>query len=250
VIPAHFLITGMNGTVAPALADELRARGSTVMAWDRAAVSPDDDLAVERHIRATAPTALVHCGMGDPRWAEHLADCCGRLGVGFLYTSSVSVFGPHQTGPHGVDVVPEPCDDYGRYKLECERRVLAANPGACVVRLGWQIALRTGGNQMVEHFMRRQSEQGHIEVSTAWFQACSFLEDTARVLADLVARPSRGLHHLDGNPGWDMHRIVLALNQAMHAGWSVRPTEDLRMNNLMRDDRLPSSSIERRLREG
>jgi hypothetical protein len=70
------------------------------------------------------------------------------------------------------------------------------------------------------------------------------------MLADLVARPSCGLHHLDGNPGWDMHRILLALNQSMDAGWNVRPTEDLRMNNLMRDDRLPSISIERRLREG
>jgi hypothetical protein len=36
----------------------------------------------------------------------------------------------------------------------------------------------------------------------------------------------------------------------MDAGWNVRPTEDLRMNNLMRDGRLPSSSIERRLGEG
>ena len=250
MIPARLLITGMNGTVAPALADELRARGGTVVAWDRAAVSPDDDLAVERHIRAIAPTALVHCGMGDPRWAEHLAACCGQMGVGFLFTSSVSVFGPHQTGPHDVGAVPEPCDDYGRYKLECERRVLAANPEACVVRLGWQIALRSGGNQMVDHFMRRQREQGRIEVSNAWFQACSFLDDTARVLADLVARPSCGLHHLDGNPGWNMHRIVRALNRAMGGTWDVRPTEDPRMNNFMRDDRLKTGSIADRLHGG
>jgi len=247
---ARFLITGMSGTVAPPLAAELRARGGTVLAWDRTAVSPDDDLAVERHIRESAPTALVHCGMGDPRWAGHLAACCGRMGVGFLFTSSVSVFGAHQSGPHGVDAVPEPHDDYGRYKLECERRVLAADPTACVVRLGWQIALRPGGNQMVEHYMRRQGEQGHVGVSTAWFQACSFLEDTARVLADLLERPSSGLHHLDGNPGWDMHRIVSALNRVMGEGWDVRATEDLRMNNLMRDDRLPSSSIEGRLPAG
>ena len=234
----------MNGTVAPALAGELRTRGGTVLAWDRRVVPPDDDQAVDRHVRETAPTALAHCGTGDPRWAEHLAGCCGRMGVGFLFTSSVSVFGPHQPGPHGVDALPQPHDDYGRYKLECERRVLSANPKACVVRLGWQIALRPGGNQMAEHFMRRHAEQGFVEASTRWFQACSFVEDTARVLADLLERPSAGIHHLDGNPGWDMHRIVQALNREMGGTWDVRPTQDLCLNNLMRDDRLRTISIE------
>jgi dTDP-4-dehydrorhamnose reductase len=247
---ARFLVTGMNGTVAPALAGELRARGGTILPWDRREVPPEDDGAVERHVRETAPRALVHCGMGDPRWAECMAACCGRMGVAFLFTSSVSVFGPHQAGPHGVDSVPEPRDGYGSYKLECERRVLAANPAARIVRLGWQISLRPGGNQMVEHFVRRQAEQGHVEASTAWFQACSFLEDTARVLADLLGGSSCGLHHLDGNPGWDMHRLVRALNRAMGGAWDVRPTGDPRMNNLMRDDRMPSSSIEGRLRDG
>ncbi len=237
----------MNGTVAPALADELRVRGGEVLAWDRAAVPPDDDRAVERHVLDSAPTALVHCGMGDPRWAGRLAACCGRLDIPFLFTSSVSVFGPHQAGPHDVDAEPEPGDDYGRYKLECERRVLEANSAARVVRLGWQIALRPGGNQMVEHFMRKQAEHGQVAVSTGWFQACSFLEDTARALADVLDMPSGGIHHLDGNPGWDMHRIVRALSQAMGGVWDVRPTEDLRLNNLMQDARMPSISIETRL---
>ncbi|MBU3682468.1 MAG: sugar nucleotide-binding protein, partial [Phycisphaerales bacterium] len=70
---ARVLITGMNGTVAPALASELRTRGGTVLAWDRRVVPPEDEHAVDRHVRESAPTALVHCGMGDPRWAEHLA---------------------------------------------------------------------------------------------------------------------------------------------------------------------------------
>lgn len=240
----------MNGTVAPALAAELRARGGEVLAWDRQAVPPDDHRAVERHVRESAATALVHCGMGEPRWAGHLAACCRSMGVAFLYTSSVSVFGSHQVGPHGVDAVPEPRDDYGRYKLDCERRVLADNADARIVRLGWQIAFRSGGNQMVEHFMRRQAEHGHVEASVGWFQACSFLEDTARALVDLLERPSPGVHHLDGNPGWDMHRIVRALSRAMGCAWDVRPTGDLRLNNLMRDARVPSTSIEARLADG
>lgn len=247
--PPRTLVTGMGGTVAPVLAAELRGRGGAVVAWDRSAVPPEDRRAVEEHVRGSGASALVHCGMGDPAWAEHMAACCRRMGIAFLYTSSVSVFGPRQSGPHRVDAVPEPQDDYGRYKLECERRVLAAHPGAHVVRLGWQIALRPGGNQMVEHFRREHAEHGHVDASTRWFQACSFVEDSARVLADVLDDPPPGVHHLDGNPGWSMHRLVCALDRAMGGAWDVRPTEDVRLNNLLLDGRLPSVSIESRLHE-
>lgn len=245
--PSRILLTGMSGTVAPVLAAELRARGHEPLAWDRSAVPPADERAVEDFIRRSGVAALVHCGMGDPRWAEHMAECCDRLDVAFLYTGSVSVYGPHQVGPFGVERRPEPTDDYGRYKLECERRVLAVHADAKVVRLGWQIALRSGGNQMVEHFMRRQAESGQVRASTCWFQACSFLDDTARVLADVLERFPSGLYHLDGNPGWSMHQVVHALNGAMGGHWNVQPCEDPRLNNMVRDARLPSVSIEPRL---
>ncbi len=245
----RILITGMNGTVAPALAAEIRARGGQVIAWDRSAVPPNDDSAVEEHIRSCEVSALLHCAMGDPHWAGHLAACCRRMGMAFLYTGSVSVFGPHQAGPHHVDAVPEPHDEYGRYKLECERRVFAAFPDAHVIRLGWQIALRPGGNQMVDYLIRRQAEHGAVGASTCWFPACSFLDDTARALADALEGVPAGLYHLDGNPGWSMHRIACALNRAMGSPWRVRTTEDLRMNTMVRDERMPNVSIAARLPE-
>ena len=241
------LLTGVGGTVAPILAAELRSRGGETLAWDRSAVDPEDSRAVDDFIRRSGASALVHCGMGSPLWAERMAARCAALGIPFLYTSSVSVFGSHQVGPFDPDAVPEPTDDYGRYKLECEQRVRAAHAEAAVVRLGWQIALRTGGNQMVDHLARQHAERGSIDASTRWYQACSFLDDTARVLADLLERGAAGLYHFDGNPGWSFHRIVDALNATMDAKWRVRPTEDIKVHNLMRDGRLPTASIETRL---
>jgi dTDP-4-dehydrorhamnose reductase len=247
VTKVRTLLTGMGGTVAPILAAELRSRGGETLAWDRSAVDPEDSRAVDDFIRRTGATALVHCGMGSPLWAERMAARCAALGIPFLYTSSVSVFGAHQVGPFDVDAVPEPTDDYGRYKLECEQRVRAACAGAVIVRLGWQIALRTGGNQMVDHLARQHAAQGSIDASTRWYRACSFLEDTALVLADLLEGRATGLYHLDGNPGWSFHQIVEALNATMDAKWRVRPTEDVTVCNLMRDGRLPTASIENRL---
>jgi dTDP-4-dehydrorhamnose reductase len=240
------LLTGMNGTVAPAVAEELRARGDEVLAWDRGAVSPNDRGAIERFIRETKPSALVHCAMGSPRWAEDMARVCAEEGITFFYVSSASVYGTQQQGPFTINDAPEPSDDYGRYKLECEQRVCAVNAEARIVRIGWQIALRPGGNHMVEHLIRRQAEDRHIAASTEWFPACSFLDDTARGLADVLAL-SQGLFLLDGNPGWNFWQITCALNQAMGVGWDVRETEDFVWNNRMIDSKLPSVSLKMRL---
>lgn len=88
---ARVIVTGMNGAVGPAVASELRARGGEVLAWDRAAVPPDDHDATEEFIRGSGASALVHCAMGDPRWAERMAACSAALGIAFLHTGSASI---------------------------------------------------------------------------------------------------------------------------------------------------------------
>lgn len=240
------LLTGMHGTVAPAVAEEVRTRGAEVVAWDRGTVSPDDRGAVERFIREVKPAALIHCAMGSPQWAEDMARTCAEEGIAFLYISSASVYGTQQNGPFAVDDVAEPSDDYGRYKLECEQRVRAVNVEARVVRIGWQIALRPGGNNMVEHLIRRQAEEGHIAASTEWFPACSFLDDTACGLLEALGHPP-GLYLIDGNPGWSFAEVVQALNKAMGGPWKVRPSQNFRWNNRMMDSRLGQDSILARL---
>ena len=240
------LLTGMNGTVAPAIAEELRARGNEVVAWDRGAVSPDDRGAVERFIREVKPTALIHCAVGSPQWAEDMARVCAEEGIVFLYVSSASVYGTQQQGPFTVDDMPEPSDDYGRYKLECEQRVRTANADARIVRIGWQIALRPGGNNMVAYLIARQTEHGHIAASTEWFPACSFLDDTARAVVDALDLPP-GLYLLDGNPGRSFAQIAQGLNAAMGSHWDVRACDDFRWNNCIIDSKLTTGSIAQRL---
>lgn len=244
------LLTGMNGTVAPAIAEELRGRGCELAAWDRGAVSPDDREAVARFIRETKPSALVHCAMGSPQWAEDMARVCAKEGSKFLYVSSASVYGTQQQGPFTVDDKPEPCDDYGHYKLECEQRVCAVNEEVIVVRIGWQIALRRGGNNMVEHLAQKQAEHGHVAASTEWFPACSFLEDSARGLAGALDQAAPGLYLLDGNPGWSFWQIAAALNRAMGENWEIRPTRDFQWNNRLIDNWLSVVSIGSRLPQG
>jgi dTDP-4-dehydrorhamnose reductase len=230
------IVTGLNGTVAPALAHALRERGYEVAGWDRSAVPADDPETGRRFIREVRPGAFFHVATGPPEWAEAVARACAEEGVPFLFTSSVSVFSDAQQGPFEVEAIPEPSDDYGRYKLDCERRVRAAHPEAVVARLGWQIGAEPGGNHMVDHLHRKHRKEGAIAASTRWRPACSFLPDTAIALAALLEAPP-GLYHLDGNPGLSFFEIATGLNALLGDPWRVDPAEEPDRDGRMLDPR-------------
>ncbi|MEL6615032.1 MAG: NAD-dependent epimerase/dehydratase family protein, partial [Bacteroidota bacterium] len=86
------LITGLNGTVAPALADALRASGAEIIRWDRSVDPPDSPEAVAATVQRVAPDWVCHLATGPEAWAGWIADACQASGARVLLTSSVSVF--------------------------------------------------------------------------------------------------------------------------------------------------------------
>jgi dTDP-4-dehydrorhamnose reductase len=241
--PMKAIVTGMNGTVAPVLARTLTEAGHTVVPWNRALVPTDNLQAAHDFIRQERPDWFFHIATGSPDWAARVAQACAAHGVRLLFTSSVSVFSATQSGPLNVNIVPQPGDEYGRYKLECEQRVQAHHPEVLVVRLGWQIGLTPGSNHMVDHLHRTHQSAGQIEASTEWFQACSFLDDTAAALAHLMTSGVPGVYHLDGNPGLSFFEVVTGLKHLLGAAWQVVPGGQPVQNNLLLDDRVPVRSI-------
>lgn len=241
------ILTGLSGTVAPAVASALRARGAEVIAWNRAEVPIDDPAAMRALFERAGPDGFFHIATGPPAWAEAVAGLCHERGVRFLFTSSVSVFSGHGTGPHRVSDPPAAADDYGRYKIECERRVRAANPEAIIARLGWQIGDAPGSNTMTDFLERTQRERGRVEASTAWWPSCSFLDDTAEALAGLMAGPTAGLWHVNGNADLTFFEIATALS-ARHGGrWTVVPGETPARDDRMIDERVRVRPVRLRL---
>lgn len=236
----------MRGTVAPVLAHALSHSGCAIVPWDRAVHPVDHPEAVRFFIRGEQPALFCHLAVGPPAWAEWAARACAEVDIPFLYVSSVSVYSSAQAGPFTIADEPFPDDDYGRYKLECERRVQAAHPRAHLVRIGWQIGNAPGGNQMVDYLDRTFRAHGRIDASVRWFPACSFLDDTAASLVHVVRALPPGLYHLDGNPGLDFFEITTALNRLLGGPWQVVPGEGLVQNHLMRDPRVPVASITQR----
>ncbi|HEY1013068.1 MAG TPA: sugar nucleotide-binding protein [Herpetosiphonaceae bacterium] len=243
----HVLITGLNGTVAPAVARHLRELGHAVTGWDRRQVPADDASTGAAFIAATAPDWVLHIATGDPAWAERIAAECAGRAIRMLFTSSVSVFSSGQPGPLTPDLTPEPPDDYGRYKRDCELRVSAACPEALIARLGWQIGAAGGSNTMLDFLERQVREQGRIVASRRWIPSCSFLEDTAEAIGRLLAGFPAGIYHLEGNPGLDFYEIAGRLNRLHGGEWLIEPAEEPAFENRMRDDRIPLRPITERL---
>ena len=243
------LITGLNGTVGPALRDALVAAGHPCVGWDRSAVSPDDGAAVRAHLDALDPGGVCHLAFGAEAWAAELAAWCARRGRPFLFTSTAMVFHHEPDGPHRPADERTARDDYGRYKVRCEDAVRAANPAAIVARIGWQIATRRGGNSMLEA-LHAQAANGVLRASARWIPATSFLVDTADALRDLLLAGAGGTFHVDGNAesAWDYHRIVRAL-QARHGdpSWRVEPTDEYVHDQRLVDERVRVRSIAERL---
>lgn len=245
----RWIVTGMNGTVAPRLAAALRARGEKVLAWDRARVPPGDEGPMRAFVDESAAGGICHLAMGAPEWAASMARLCAERGMPYLFTSSVSVFAATQRGPLGVEVVPEASDDYGRYKQECERQVAAAHPEAIIARLGWQIGDAPGSNTMTDYLTRAAADgAGRVEASTRWIPSSCFLDDTAAALVHLLDRGEGGMFQVEGNPdGLSLNEIATRLAGRLEAGWDVIPTDDVVMDNRMLDPRVPVRSPSERL---
>ncbi len=177
--------------------------------------------------------------MGSETWAAQLADYAKQHDVPMVFTSTAMVFDHSPNGPHQINHLRTAKDDYGSYKIRCEDAVLAANPNACVARIGYQMDLDMLGNNMLAH-LEQQAKNGGIEASRTWIPACSFMSDTALALCDLLEQRQLGVFHLDSNQqtayGYD--KIVVALKTHLNRDWAVRVTE-----TYSHDQRLVGSNL-------
>lgn len=227
------IFTGLNGTVAPVVADHFKQKGHTIVQYKREVVGVDDPERIETFIRTEAPDMLMHFATGPAEWSEHLASITKRLNVKFVFISTVSVFGDSQTGPFTPDIEPEPSDEYGRYKYNSERMVLTANDSAWIIRLGWQIGRYPGTNNMIDFLDKKMKEKGRIKASKAFYPAASFMEDTARGIEQAINQ-APDIYHIDSNKSKSFYEIVETLKEThpfIVLKEGSNPEKDIRMRD-------------------
>ncbi|WP_189000519.1 sugar nucleotide-binding protein [Deinococcus roseus] len=219
------LITGLKGTLGPVVARVFEQQRAEILSWDRSIVDPENTEATAQYLEALQTEAIVHLAMGSERWAAQLAGYAAKQHIPFVFTSSVMVFDDEPDGPHHPADPRTEKDGYGTYKVRCEDAILATNKNAIIARIGWQIDPSGEGNNMLAHLDQWQEREGKIEASTRWKPACSFMEDTAESLWNLLQTGKGGIYHLDANAqdAWTFDQVVLALKKKFDRAWEVVP---------------------------
>lgn len=210
-------ITGANGQLGSALRTSGRAPAGI-----RALTSADIDLAVPSSITPAlaglaAGDVVINCAAytdvdgaesDEARAAavnadgpEALATATAAAGAWLVHMSTDYVFGgaaagagaparatPYEPGEAGA-AVPETV--YGATKLDGERRVLAADPRATIVRTAWVYTGRPGDRDFVGTMRRLEAERDVVNVVDDQTGSPTYARDLADGLWDLVAQGHR-----------------------------------------------------------
>jgi dTDP-4-dehydrorhamnose reductase len=218
--PMNVIFTGMNGTVAPVVAKTFEAHGVHVIAYDRSVVSTTDENQIKAFIQASDPKALFHFATGPLEWAELLAKITFELGVQMIYISTISVFDSKLSqAPYTPDMEPTAQDDYGQYKANSEKAVMAANPNASIYRLSWQITNSVTNNGMLRFIKEQIDRQGEMRASRTYYPSAAFLTDTADAVYDTWVRLGQGIYHMNSNDNVSFYDLIVYL--AKQYDWIV-----------------------------
>lgn len=240
-------MTGRTGQVAQSLAERGAAAGHTIVAVGR----PDLDLAtadadaVLAALAATAPDAIVSAAAhtavdraeSEPDLsfainataAGHIAAAGAALGVPVLHLSTDYVFAGDKPAPYLESDATGPQGVYGASKLAGEEAVLAAHPGALVLRTAWVTS--PFGSNFVRTMLRLAATRDEIGVVADQRGNPTSALDIADALLALAVRCAadpdpalRGVFHLtaSGETTWAGLAEATFARSAAHGGPSAR----------------------------
>jgi dTDP-4-dehydrorhamnose reductase len=255
VSPPRLLVTGGSGylggeVVRRATAAGWIAVGTSFRSPGPLALDVRDRPAVAAVIAALRPDCVIHTAYrqdGPEAWATNVdgtanvAEAAASAGARLVHLSTDLVFDGRR-GPYREDDPVNPVLDYGRSKAAAERAVVAAHPGAVLVRT----SLIYGGEELSGH-ERRILEVADGRADLAFFTdelRCPVrVADLAGALLALVSSDVAGLLHLAGADGVSRYEFA-CLVAAAHG----RPPGHLRTTTSAetgpqrpRDCRLDSS---------
>lgn len=163
--------------------------------------------AAREALEALRPDAVINTAYAQsgpdltPLTAEapgHLARLARGLGARFIQLSTDVVFDGEAGRPYREDDVPNPLSEYGRAKLEAERRVLE-HPGGLVARTSLVYGSRLEPPDKYSAFALRLL-RGEAEgvLFRDEFRSPVAVEDLAAALLELAPHPYEGVLHVAG----------------------------------------------------
>ena len=115
----------------------------------------------------------------------HLARVCARVGARLIHISTDYVFSGAQRRPYEIDDDTGPVNVYGRTKLAGESAVLAALPGAHVVRTSW-VYEGGDGTDFAATMRRRAAGDGPVNAVADQTASPTYAGDLAAALLEVA----------------------------------------------------------------
>src|SRR5215207_9171441 len=189
------LITGGTGY----LGGELVRRAGATAAHPRLELL--DPAAVRGGFEAVRPSAVIHTAyrQDDPRvnadGSAAVAEAAAEVGARLIHLSTDVVFDGRARTAYTEDDEPNPLEDYGRAKLDAERRVLGLHPDALVVRTSLLVGREQPGRheQAVLEAARSEREMAFFEDER---RSPIHVSDLAAALLELAAIEASGILHV------------------------------------------------------
>jgi dTDP-4-dehydrorhamnose reductase len=129
-----------------------------------------------------------------------LATACAKRNIHFLHISTDAVFDGTKEGAYAYteEDEPSPPGTYSQTKLDGERAVTQVNPQAILARVnfyGWSLG---GRRSLGEFFVNNLSEGKNINGFTDVIFCPMLVNDTARLLLEMLQKDLRGVYHVVG----------------------------------------------------
>jgi len=248
------LATGANGQLGRALV-RLGAVGRT-----RAELDIGDPRAVAAALDAEKPDLLVNAAAytavdraesepdaafaANEAGARTVAAACAARGIALIHASTDYVFDGEKPEAYVETDAIRPLGVYGASKAAGERAVLAAHPGALVVRTSWLFS--ADGTNFVKTMLRLAREKPALRVVADQHGCPTFAGDLARIVVALAEkRLPGGIYHAAGDGPTTWHALASAVvDEAAKTGRAPRvPVEPIATTDYPTAARRPRRSI-------
>ena len=129
---------------------------------------------------------------------RELAEACARRSTKFIHLSTDAVFDGTKEGAYTEDDEPSPPGVYSQTKLDGERAVQEANPGAIIARVnffGWSLS---GYRSLGEFFVNNLSKGNNVNGFTDIIFCPMWVNHLAQMLIAMLEKDLHGLYHVVG----------------------------------------------------
>ena len=232
--PRRLLVTGASGTLGQAMSRICHVRGLDHDLVPRRDMDIADAASIDAALRSYRPWAVINtagyvrvadaerepgrCFRENTEGAALLAEACARLGIAYVSFSSDLVFSGALGRLYAESDAVNPQGVYGRSKAEAEQRILAAHPGALVIRTSaffgpWDIY------NFAYATLHGLAQGRRPRAAAAAAISPTYVPDLAHATLDLMIDGAAGLWHLAnrGQVSWHGFAVMLAEAAGFHA---------------------------------